>query len=47
MTRKIIFGRGPEEVETDSTKESSKRSMGPQYAVMYLLNDLTPAEGST
>jgi hypothetical protein len=47
MIRQIIFGRDTEEVAIDTTKGSIKRPMGPQYAVMRLLNDLTPAGGST
>ena len=47
MIRKIMFSRDIEEVAMGAIEETNKRSMGPQYAVMYLLNDLTSAGGST
>jgi hypothetical protein len=47
VIRKIIFGRDTEEVAIDTITQSNKRPKGPQYAVVRLLNDLTPAGGST
>jgi len=47
VIRKIIFGRDTEKVVIDTITQSNKRPKGPQYAIKRLLNDLTPAEGST